>query len=49
LLPALVFDLASHAEAPSAPVSYRLTWLILAGTLIGLVIGLVLALFFRPR
>ncbi len=39
LLPSLMFDLASHADFPQAPISYARTWLILAGVLIGFVVG----------
>jgi len=45
LPPILVFDLAAPAEVPSDPVAYRLSWLILAGTLIGLVAGIFVAIW----
>lgn len=49
IAPALVFDWSRRAVAPESPVAFRANWLVLAGALIGFVIGAALATARQPK
>jgi len=43
IIPGLVFDLSQRAQVPESPVAYRTSLLIMAGALIGFVLGVLIA------